>query len=280
MSTTPAATKTAAKQEPNSGHDSQGQFTKGNKGGPGNPFARQVAWLRASLVNSGTREEVISVGKVLHEKALGGDVHAIKLYFQYMLGKPAETVDPDRLAFDEWRKLKEQAVAPVQTQDIVQQCPAEVACELVKLQWPAELERNLREGAEESARVEAEVQEDERYMAEQEAAEEEALKQKRESVARRQKETASPAGDDHSAARQEARTAVPTGAARQSKPPSPKPADGASVEVENAPDHPGPGERLIRALSRRLSQRLDPEKAMALGSPSPNGDQTATDTHK
>jgi len=116
MSTTASTTETTAEQRQNKGHDSQGRFTKGNTGGPGNPFARQVAWLRASLVNSSTREEVIRVGKVLHEKALGGDVHAIKLYFQYMLGKPAETVDPDRLAFDEWRKLKEQTVAPEETQ--------------------------------------------------------------------------------------------------------------------------------------------------------------------
>jgi hypothetical protein len=229
------------------------------------------------LVSSSTPEEVIRVGKVLKEKALGDDVPAIKLYFQYTLGKPAETVDPDRLAIDEWQKLKEQTVAPEETQDIVQQCPAEVACELVKLQWPPELERNLRQAAEEDAQAEVEAEEDERYMAELEAAEEEALKQKREAIARRHKETASPASDDHSAARQEVHTAVPTAAARQSKPPSPKPANGASAEVENAPDHPGPGERLIRELSRRLSQRLDPEKTMALYSPSTNGDKPATD---
>src|SRR5205085_4146516 len=33
------------------GHDSQGRFAKGNKGGPGNPFARRVGRLRSLLVN-------------------------------------------------------------------------------------------------------------------------------------------------------------------------------------------------------------------------------------
>jgi len=34
------------------GRDSADRFTKGNKGGPGNPFARQVAALRSALLSA------------------------------------------------------------------------------------------------------------------------------------------------------------------------------------------------------------------------------------
>ncbi len=33
---------------PKSDHELNGQFAKGNRGGPGNPFARQVAEIRSS----------------------------------------------------------------------------------------------------------------------------------------------------------------------------------------------------------------------------------------
>lgn len=35
------------------GRDSQGRFATGNSGGPGNPYARQVAALRCTLPEAG-----------------------------------------------------------------------------------------------------------------------------------------------------------------------------------------------------------------------------------
>ena len=81
----------------------------GNKGGPGNPFARKVAELRKTLVNFVTEDDMKHIAFVLKERAMGGDLAAIKLLFQYVLGKPNETVDPDRLDLDEWQKLQETA---------------------------------------------------------------------------------------------------------------------------------------------------------------------------
>ena len=246
------------------------------KGGPGNPFARQVALFRASLV---TPEEVIQVKNVLKERALGGDVAAIKLYLQYMIGKPAETVDPDRMGIDEWKKLKELAVASEETEDVLEQCPAEMACELVKMQWPSELERNLREGAEERAQIEAEIEEDERYFEQLERAEAEALKQKTAADQSRPSEAPSPAGHARPAsARREAQPAAPNPRPRQRKSPSTNAANGTQQSVESAPSSPGLGERLILALNQRMRERFGIEEALPLsGSPSTNGEKPAMD---
>src|SRR5262249_48485923 len=84
-----------------------GRFAKGNPGGPGNPFARKVAALRKALINFVTVDDMKHVAFILKEKAMAGDLVAIKLLFQYVLGKPSETVNPDRLDIDEC-KLKEE----------------------------------------------------------------------------------------------------------------------------------------------------------------------------
>jgi hypothetical protein len=175
MRTEQTATDTTTEQTQSNDRDARGRFTKGNAGGPGNPFARQVTLLRASLVHSVTPQEIIRIGDALKEKALSGDVAAIKLLFQYLLGKPAETLDPDRIAVDEWQKLKDAAIAPQEAADVVQQCPATMACYLVKKQWPGEVEQNMREALEEHAQAEAEAAEDERYLAQRTPEEEEAF---------------------------------------------------------------------------------------------------------
>ena len=41
-----------------SGRDVKGRFAAGNAGGPGNPFARQTAQLRAALVQRVTSEDM------------------------------------------------------------------------------------------------------------------------------------------------------------------------------------------------------------------------------
>ena len=48
----PRPTESTA-QTPANGHEANGQFAKGNQGGPGNPFARQVAKLR-KVIRRGT----------------------------------------------------------------------------------------------------------------------------------------------------------------------------------------------------------------------------------
>ena len=45
----------------NLGGAGKGRFTMGNKGGPGNPFARKVAALRQALLDSITPEDIQGV---------------------------------------------------------------------------------------------------------------------------------------------------------------------------------------------------------------------------
>jgi hypothetical protein len=175
----PATTEpTAKKGGTKEGHDAKGRFTKGNKGGPGNPFYRQCATLRTTLLFLTTPVDIARAAEALKKKAFEGDVPAIKLYFQYVLGKPAETVDPDRMAVDEWQKHKEQAIDPEEVAHVMQQCSTSLANSLVEENWPNEMMRKYCEARDENAELEAQLAEDERYMEELEKAEEEALRQR------------------------------------------------------------------------------------------------------
>lgn len=82
------------------------QFKPGCKGGPGNPFAKQVALLRKSLLESVTEADVAQLGRKLLKQALAGDVAASKVLLSYVVGKPVEAVDPDRLALEAWRLIQ------------------------------------------------------------------------------------------------------------------------------------------------------------------------------
>ncbi len=70
------------------------RFAKGNSGGPGNPFARQVAAFRQEFMAAVTGEDIAVIVRALIDKAKAGDVAAARLVLQYTLGKPAATVDP------------------------------------------------------------------------------------------------------------------------------------------------------------------------------------------
>ena len=131
MSTTATKVKTTTRQQPKAGRDARGRFTKGNKGGPGNPFAREVAVLRATMIHAFTPKIFMRLVEVLRQRAEGGDMVAMKLILQYVLGKPAETVDPDRIAIDEWQKLRDAAVSLDETSAVLEQVPATMACFLL-----------------------------------------------------------------------------------------------------------------------------------------------------
>src|SRR4051794_20508754 len=84
------------------GRDSSGRFCKGNKGGPGNPFARRVAALRKALLDTVTEDDLRAVAASLVEQARAGDLAAARLLLAYTIGRPAEPVDPDTLDHQEW----------------------------------------------------------------------------------------------------------------------------------------------------------------------------------
>jgi hypothetical protein len=84
------------------GRDTHGRFAKGNAGGPGNPFARQVAALRTALLATVTEQDMEEVARALVRQAKEGNLAAAKLLLSYTLGKPAAPVDPDTLDQQEW----------------------------------------------------------------------------------------------------------------------------------------------------------------------------------
>src|SRR5262245_9634642 len=98
---TPSDPPPANDKPKDQGRDAKGKFTKGNHGGPGNPYARRVAKLRQLLLSAVTDEVLGSIVEKLIDMAKGGDLAAIKLVLAYSIGKPGPCVDPDRLEEDE-----------------------------------------------------------------------------------------------------------------------------------------------------------------------------------
>ena len=76
------------------GHDTTGRFAAGNTLGRGNPHAAQVARLRSAMLSAVTEDDVkAGVGKLVL-LAKGGDVAAIKLLFDRVLGKVVAIEEP------------------------------------------------------------------------------------------------------------------------------------------------------------------------------------------
>jgi hypothetical protein len=98
----------APQPTPAEGRDAQtGRFTRGWKGGPGNPFAHAVAARRQALLDAISPGDLAAVAKALLRQALAGDAAAAKVLLAYTVGRPAEMVDPDRLDVDEFRLAAE-----------------------------------------------------------------------------------------------------------------------------------------------------------------------------
>ncbi len=67
-----------------------GQFSQGNKDGPGNPHAKQAGMLRKAMFDAVTPEDMRAITHVLVEEAKGGNVQAIRELILRTLGKPIE----------------------------------------------------------------------------------------------------------------------------------------------------------------------------------------------
>ena len=115
----------------------KGTFRNGNRGGPGNPFARRVAKLRQAMLEECAEEDLRAITRAMIELAKKGDKAAAKLVFQYTLGKPDKQVNPDRIDEDEFDVLKGIAV-PGAVSDAVlnHSTPADTVCRIVQTLWP------------------------------------------------------------------------------------------------------------------------------------------------
>jgi hypothetical protein len=119
------------------GRDCQGKFTAGNRGGPGNPFARQVAGLRKAFIDTIKAEDIAAIAAAMIERARAGDVAAAKLVLAYGIGKPQPAGDPDRLDVNEWQNFKDTAGMVKELPELVQTPEPEMSLSVVRATRPA-----------------------------------------------------------------------------------------------------------------------------------------------
>jgi hypothetical protein len=130
----PSAGSTAP--EGTSQRDPRGRFVQGNKGGPGNPFARRMAQFRKVVLDAVTDEDIEAAARKLIEQARAGDLAAIRILFSYAIGKPTAAVDPDHVDVDEWQLLQQSSVAPQAMNGVLQSLPADWVVQLLQIAWP------------------------------------------------------------------------------------------------------------------------------------------------
>jgi tetrahydromethanopterin S-methyltransferase subunit H len=70
-----------------------GRFTAGNKAARGNPYTRKAAAMRKALYNSVTADDMRRIVDVLKEQALAGDLKAITVLFDRILGTAQTGID-------------------------------------------------------------------------------------------------------------------------------------------------------------------------------------------
>ena len=134
--TTGSERETTSNPQPE--RDENGHFRKGNRGGPGNPFARQIARLRKVLLDAVSEADLVEVIEMLKRKAKEGDVAAAKLLLSYSIGKPVEPPNPDTLDLDEFGILvKNHEVPPETFTALVNAMPVDLLLKIVRPILPA-----------------------------------------------------------------------------------------------------------------------------------------------
>ncbi|MDD5728621.1 MAG: hypothetical protein PHV59_08665 [Victivallales bacterium] len=103
--------KTPSTNGDNGGRDSAGRFTKGNPGGKGNPYAKQVAQLRAAMMKAVTKKDIQDIVKKLVTEAKTGNIRAIDLLLTRIFGTPVsvdvlEEINEMEQAINEFREAK------------------------------------------------------------------------------------------------------------------------------------------------------------------------------
>jgi len=118
------------------GRDTGGRFTKGNKGSPGNPYARKTAALRQALLDTVTAEDLQAIVRQLIQQAKEGDVSAARLVFSYTIGKPDKAVDLDTLDQQEWQQIQQSRVPSDDFLGVVGGLQAPLACAILRAVLP------------------------------------------------------------------------------------------------------------------------------------------------
>jgi hypothetical protein len=95
-----------------------------------------VAALRTALIETVTEEDMRAIAQQLVVMARLGDMAAIKLLFQYVVGKPAAAVDPDTLDHEEL-ELYRRGPTAAQVQELAcERLPADAVAEVLRVEMP------------------------------------------------------------------------------------------------------------------------------------------------
>ncbi len=135
-------------QTADNGRDAQGRFAPGNLGGPGNPYARRVAELRRVMLDCVTAQDMEIIVGELMVQAKNGKLGAIKLLFQYVLGKPPATVNPDTLDLEEVDLFRRSPMAAEATDVLANRLPPGPVAEVLRFAMPCVGDRFQQELAE------------------------------------------------------------------------------------------------------------------------------------
>jgi hypothetical protein len=119
-----------------SGRDSNGRFTTGNRGGPGNPYARYTAAMRKAFADEATAEDLRKIARAMIDKAQKGDVGAARLVCGYTMGRPLEGTHPDKVNADEWQNWKDNNVPVAESQAVLVGLSADMACKMAGVVVP------------------------------------------------------------------------------------------------------------------------------------------------
>jgi hypothetical protein len=117
---------------PPSGRDAHGRFTKGNAGGPGNPFARQSAAIHRAFRSVVSQEKAQALALKLMDMAMEGNLAAAKLLLTYGIGRPQEAVNPDSLDIQEWALWRQAPGMSEEMPKVIKCLTAEQACLLAR----------------------------------------------------------------------------------------------------------------------------------------------------
>lgn len=117
--------------------DRMGRFAPGNKGGPGNPFARRSAMLRQAMLDAVTPNDLQVIVRKVIQMAGEGDVAVARLVLAYAVGKPDKAVDPDTLDVQEFQLWQQSAVASQQLSGVLNQVQAPLANTILRTTLPA-----------------------------------------------------------------------------------------------------------------------------------------------
>jgi hypothetical protein len=96
--------KNGVKTVENRSRDGRGRFLPGTAPGPGrpaNPYARRQAALRRALLGEVDEADLRAIVRKVLRLAKLGNLAAVKLLFEWVLGAPPASCHPDRIDEDE-----------------------------------------------------------------------------------------------------------------------------------------------------------------------------------